>query len=69
MSISAMVSNRKVVSRAKWAEARKAFLAREKELTRQRDEISRQRRELPWVKVERSYVALPGMKNVELHDQ
>ena len=45
-----------VVSREKWTEARKALLAKEKEFTRQRDEISRQRRELPWVKVEKEYV-------------
>jgi predicted dithiol-disulfide oxidoreductase (DUF899 family) len=45
-----------VVSREKWTEARKALLAREKEFTKQRDEISRRRRELPWVKVEENYV-------------
>ncbi len=49
------VSHR-VVSSAEWLEARKAHLAREKEFTRQRDELSRQRRELPWVKVEKHYV-------------
>jgi predicted dithiol-disulfide oxidoreductase (DUF899 family) len=31
-------------------------LSKEKELTRLRDELSRQRRELPWVKVEKPYV-------------
>jgi predicted dithiol-disulfide oxidoreductase (DUF899 family) len=31
-------------------------LAREKQLTRQRDEIDRKRRELPWVKVEKNYL-------------
>jgi hypothetical protein len=35
----------KVVSSEEWLEARKAHLAREKEFTRQRDELSRQRRE------------------------
>jgi predicted dithiol-disulfide oxidoreductase (DUF899 family) len=45
-----------VVSREKWTEARTALLAKEKELTRQRDKLSRQRRELPWVKVEKRYV-------------
>jgi predicted dithiol-disulfide oxidoreductase (DUF899 family) len=48
--------NHKVVSEAEWTEAHKAFLAKEKELTRQRDELSRQRRELPWVKVGKNYV-------------
>src|ERR1700677_3599577 len=46
----------KVVSAAEWTEAHKAFLAKEKELTRQRDELGRQRRELPWVKVDKNYV-------------
>src|SRR4051794_5482126 len=49
------VSNR-VVSQEKWTEARKALLAEEKEFTRRRDELSRRRRELPWVKVEKNYV-------------
>ena len=46
----------KIVSGAEWLAARKALLAREKELTRLRDDLSRQRRELPWVKVEKQYV-------------
>jgi predicted dithiol-disulfide oxidoreductase (DUF899 family) len=45
-----------VVSRAEWIVARKAHLQKEKELTRLRDELSRQRRELPWVKVDTPYV-------------
>jgi predicted dithiol-disulfide oxidoreductase (DUF899 family) len=48
--------NRKVVSETEWIEAHKAFLAKEKELTRQRDELGRQRRTLPWVKVDKDYV-------------
>jgi predicted dithiol-disulfide oxidoreductase (DUF899 family) len=43
------------VSAESWAEARKALLAEEKALTRQRDDVSRRRRELPWVKVEKKY--------------
>src|SRR5437016_1811625 len=46
---------RKVVSPDQWLEARKALLAREKELTHLRDAVSAQRRELPWVKVEKNY--------------
>jgi predicted dithiol-disulfide oxidoreductase (DUF899 family) len=46
----------KVVSQEQWLAARKALLAKEKEFTRTRDELSRQRRELPWVKVDKSYV-------------
>jgi predicted dithiol-disulfide oxidoreductase (DUF899 family) len=46
----------KVVSQSEWLEARKAHLAAEKEFTRARDELSRQRRALPWVKVNKPYV-------------
>jgi predicted dithiol-disulfide oxidoreductase (DUF899 family) len=46
----------KVVSEAEWLTARRELLAKEKELTRQRDAVSAQRRELPWVKVEKNYV-------------
>jgi predicted dithiol-disulfide oxidoreductase (DUF899 family) len=45
-----------VVSREEWLVARKAHLAREKEYTRLRDELSRERRDLPWVKVEKQYM-------------
>jgi predicted dithiol-disulfide oxidoreductase (DUF899 family) len=46
----------RVVSREQWIEARTDFLAREKEFTRMRDQISQQRRELPWVRVDKEYV-------------
>jgi predicted dithiol-disulfide oxidoreductase (DUF899 family) len=49
------VQHPKVVSDAEWTSARKELLAKEKEFTRQRDEISRLRRELPWEKVEKLY--------------
>lgn len=45
-----------IVPRDEWVAARKRHLVKEKELTRLRDELSRQRRELPWVKVEKEYV-------------
>jgi predicted dithiol-disulfide oxidoreductase (DUF899 family) len=51
-----MSENHKVVSQQNWLEARLQLLAREKELTRLRDEVSRQRRELPWMRVEKAYV-------------
>ena len=44
-----------VVSKEQWVEARRALLAEEKKLTRQRDELARRRRELPWVRVEKKY--------------
>jgi predicted dithiol-disulfide oxidoreductase (DUF899 family) len=50
------IEDHPVVSHEEWLSARVAFLAREKEFTRLRDELSRQRRELPWERVEKSYV-------------
>jgi predicted dithiol-disulfide oxidoreductase (DUF899 family) len=46
----------KVVSRKDWIEARNQHLTKEKELTRLRDELSAQRRNLPWVRVDKEYV-------------
>src|ERR1700716_1010940 len=46
----------KIVSREEWTAARKAHLAHEKELTRARDRLSAERRELPWGTVEKNYV-------------
>src|SRR5712691_1069372 len=46
----------KVVSQEEWLTARRAHLAREKELTRLRDQLSAERRALPWVKVDKRYV-------------
>ncbi|HVZ99208.1 MAG TPA: thioredoxin family protein [Caulobacterales bacterium] len=46
----------RIVSRDEWLVERAALLTREKELTRLKDQISAQRRELPWVKLDKSYV-------------
>lgn len=46
----------KVVSAEEWQEARKKFLQKEKEYTRLRDELTRERMALPWEKVEKNYV-------------
>ena len=45
-----------VVPRDQWIAARKALLAREKELTRLGDQIARERRALPWVRMEKDYL-------------
>jgi predicted dithiol-disulfide oxidoreductase (DUF899 family) len=45
-----------IVSREEWLAERKRHLSKEKEFTRLRDELSRERRELPWVRVEKKYV-------------
>ena len=44
-----------IVSRDEWLGARKELLAREKELTRLRDQLAAKRRALPWVKIEKPY--------------
>jgi Bacterial protein of unknown function (DUF899) len=49
------VAHPKVVPPVEWLAARNEFLTKEKELTRLRDELSRQRRALPWGKVEKRY--------------
>jgi predicted dithiol-disulfide oxidoreductase (DUF899 family) len=45
-----------VVSHAEWLAARKQLLAEEKEFTRLRDQLSQQRRDLPWEAVDKEYV-------------
>lgn len=45
-----------VVSRDAWLAQRKRLLAREKELTRLSDRIARERRELPWLRIDNDYV-------------
>jgi predicted dithiol-disulfide oxidoreductase (DUF899 family) len=46
----------KIVSRDEWLEARVALLAKEKASTKLRDQLSAERRALPWVRVEKDYV-------------
>ena len=50
------MQNHRIVSEEEWLAARKALLAKEKEFTRLRDRLSAERRELPWVRVEKAYV-------------
>jgi predicted dithiol-disulfide oxidoreductase (DUF899 family) len=45
----------KIGTREEWLAAREELLAREKEHTQLDDELARQRRELPWVPVEKEY--------------
>jgi len=44
-----------IVSRDEWIAARRELLAQEKEMTRLRDQLNARRRELPWVRVEKTY--------------
>lgn len=55
-----------VVTQEDWLAARKALLVKEKKFTRLRDQLSQERRELPWVKVEKDYVfdGADGKKNL-----
>lgn len=50
-----MQANR-IVSREEWIEARRVLLAKEKAHLKAQDEIARQRREMPWVPVDKDYV-------------
>jgi predicted dithiol-disulfide oxidoreductase (DUF899 family) len=50
------VHEHKVVSHDTWIDARKELLAKEKEFTRLRDQLSQQRRDLPWERVEKQYL-------------
>jgi predicted dithiol-disulfide oxidoreductase (DUF899 family) len=54
------MAQHKVVSHQEWLEAREKHLEREKLLTRVRDELSKDRRELPWERVEKPYVFAGG---------
>jgi len=49
-------SKHKVVSKKEWLAARKALLVKEKKFTHLREQLAQQRRQLPWVKVEKEYV-------------
>jgi predicted dithiol-disulfide oxidoreductase (DUF899 family) len=50
-----MADHHTVVSHDQWLEARKALLVKEKEFTRLREELSRERRALPWEAVAKNY--------------
>jgi predicted dithiol-disulfide oxidoreductase (DUF899 family) len=53
--MNAITEHPHVVSRAEWRIARLEHLRREKELTRLHDQLTAERRKLPWVKVEKQY--------------
>ena len=50
-----MIASHRVGTRDEWLAAREALLKREKDHTRLGDELARERRELPWVRVEKDY--------------
>jgi predicted dithiol-disulfide oxidoreductase (DUF899 family) len=47
--------DRKIGTREDWLRARNELLEREKALTRSSDELARERRDLPWVRVDKDY--------------
>src|SRR5262245_43384776 len=49
------MTDHEVIDREAWQAARDELLKREKEHTRMGDELARQRRELPWVAIEKEY--------------
>lgn len=49
------MGDHEVVSQGEWVEARQRLLAQEKAFTRDRDELARARRELPWERVDKPY--------------
>ena len=50
-----MADGHEVVSGERWMEVRRALLAKEKAFTKARDELSRERRALPWEVVTKDY--------------
>src|SRR6266700_4560538 len=49
------MSSHKIGTREEWSAARKALLEREQELGNADEELAKQRQELPWVRVEKTY--------------
>src|SRR5690349_16540610 len=45
-----------IVTREEWLTARIALLAREKEMTQLRDDVTAERQRLPWVRIDKPYV-------------
>ena len=58
----------KVVAHDEWAAARKKHLAKEKEFTHLRDQLSRERRELPWELVNKDYTFEGENGPLSLHE-
>ena len=45
----------RIVDREQWLTARKALLQKEKAFSRTRDDLARERRDLPWVRIDKAY--------------
>jgi predicted dithiol-disulfide oxidoreductase (DUF899 family) len=62
------ISEHPILSREEWVPLRKELLKKEKELTQLRDQLGQERRELPWVRVEKNYLFEAPGGNVSLTD-
>jgi predicted dithiol-disulfide oxidoreductase (DUF899 family) len=62
------MSHHPIASREDWLVARKDLLRKEKELTRRHDDVSAERRALPWVKVAKEYTFAAPEGQVTLAD-
>lgn len=58
----------KIVNREEWKQQRIELLKKEKEFTKIRDELSKARRALPWVKIEKSYTFQSSDGPIQLGD-
>src|SRR5437016_13367812 len=56
IAINGGTAEHSVVPHEQWMSARKKLLAKEKKFSRQRDELTRLRQELPWEKMEKQYI-------------
>src|SRR5882724_5805859 len=63
-----VLSRHRIVSDEEWLEARRALLRDEKEAMKRHDELTKRQRELPWRKVEKSYIFGTTAGDVSLSD-
>ncbi len=63
-----MPAHPNIVSKEEWLAARETLLAREKELTKHQDQVNAQRRRLPMVKLEKTYMFNGQEGNRSLQD-
>lgn len=50
------MAQQKIVTRDEWLSARRTLMSKEKAFTKARDDLSRERQSLPWVKIDADYV-------------
>jgi len=62
------ITDHRIVSHEEWIAECKALLTKEKEFNRLRDELSAQRRDLPWERVTKNYV-FDGPRGAETLEQ